>query len=123
MKKLLFNNTYEKGIVTLLVFPDKNKYIGVCLEFDLEAHADTLEEAKVQIEDYAKLWHKNAVAHKLPEEMLNRPAPKKYWRLYSALVERNKQRIEAENKPSVTISLPKIPTFHLQFSYPNFAIR
>ena len=120
MKKLLFHNTYDEGVVTLLVLPEKNKYVGVCLEFDLEARADTLPEAKEQIEDYAKLWLKNAVAHKLPEEVLNRPAPKKYWRLYSVLLKRGEKRIEAEHKPSVTISPPKLPTFHLQFSYPNY---
>lgn len=120
MNKLQFNNTYDKGMVTFLVLPDKDKYIGVCLEFDLEVRADTPEEAKEQIEDYAKLWHKNAVAHKLPEELLNRPAPKKYWKLYSDLLELDLKRIESDDSPSINISLPKIPTFRSQFSYPNY---
>lgn len=45
-KKLRFNNTYESGRVTFIIFKDKkiDRFIGVCLEFDLEAEAETSSE-------------------------------------------------------------------------------
>jgi len=120
MKKLRFNNTYDSGVVTFLVFPNKKKYIGVCLEFDLVVQEDTLEKAMEQIKDYAKLWHKNAVKHKLSEEILNRPAPKKYWKLYADLLKGDELKLKAEITPSIPISFPKIPVTRFQHPYPYF---
>ena len=93
-KKLLFNNTYEKGSVTYLIIQDsKDKYVGVCLEFDLEIEAKTLEKAKECLEDYVHLWLKNAVRHKLSEEVLNKPAPKKYWKVYENLIKQDLKKL------------------------------
>lgn len=97
-KNLLFNNTYDEGKVTLFVYEEKKKFVGVCLEFDLVVEADTLSEAKEQIVDYVQAWHKNAVEYKLPEEVLNRPADKKYWKIYSDILKREQERAELEEK-------------------------
>lgn len=120
-KKLRFNNRYNSGSVTFLILPEKNKYLGVCLEFDLIVRADTLKEAKEEIEDYAKLWHVNAVKHKLPEELLNKPAPKKYWNIYAKLVEQDLKRLEAEKQTSKNVGIEPQQVVSYQSPYPNFA--
>lgn len=79
--KLIFNNTYKTGRATVLVLKEKDKYVGICLEFDLEVAGSTHEEAKERIVEYMQVWHKNIVENKLPETLLNRPAPKKYWNM------------------------------------------
>lgn len=121
MSKLLFNNTYKSGFVTFLIIPEKRKYKGVCLEFDLTVEANSIKEAKEQLEDYAKLWHRNAVVNKLPEEVLNRPADKKYWKIYKDLVEQDLKRIEAERKGVVKDDIEPTQIVRLQSSYPNCA--
>lgn len=121
-KKLLFNNTYNSGSINLLILEEKkDKYIGVCLEFDLEIEAKTLEKAKEQIVDYTHLWLRNAIKHKLPEEVLNRPAPKKYWKIYKDLVEQDLKKLEAEKKTSVYMDIEPLRVVRYQSPYPNFA--
>ncbi len=105
--KLLFSNTYKSGAITYLIFKEKEKFIGVCLEFDLEVDANTLEEAKERITDYSHTWLENVANNKLSEELLNRPAPKKYWDIYKQAVKNAQQRLEAQNKASaITVSNP-----------------
>ena len=102
-KKLMFNNTYQSGAVTYLIFKEKDKFVGICLEFDLEIQADTIQEAREYIEDYSQAWLKNVVNNKLSEELLNKPAPKKYWRLYQKVVEEAKERIKVQMQPSLSL--------------------
>jgi hypothetical protein len=116
--KLLFNNTYKSGSVTYIVFKDGNKYTGVCLEFDLVVQGDTLNETKEILQDYSQLWHKNAVKNKLPETVLNRPAPPKYWEIYKLILNEEEKKIKlknevtnAINKPFVVSSLPYTSQF------------
>lgn len=121
MKKLLFNNTYKKGSVTYLILGRKNQYTGICLEFDLEVKAKTLKKAKEKIEDYSHVWLENAIKHKLSEEVLNRPAPKKYWKIYEDLLKNDLKKIEVEKKPSTTTTFDFPQVFRFQSPYPNFA--
>lgn len=79
MQNLKFNNTYQSGIITYLVLKEKDKFLGICMEFDLEAEGKTLEETKNRIEDYSRAWLENVVQNQLPETLLNRSADKKYW--------------------------------------------
>mgnify|MGYP001571762455 CR=1 FL=1 len=97
-KSLKFNNTYDRGVMTFLVGPENGKFVGVILEFDLIVYADTFEQAKKEIVDYGWLWLRNARKNKLPEEVLNRPAPKKYWKIHEILVEADKQKQDAEKR-------------------------
>ncbi len=91
-KKLQFNNTYESGHYTLLVIKEGKKYTGVCLEFDLIIKAETLDRAKERIMDYTKAWLENIQKNRLPEELLNRAAPDKYWGI-SDLIDKNKKQL------------------------------
>lgn len=121
MQKLLFNNTYDSGTMTFLIVPEKKKYKGVCLEFDLSVETDSMKETTIQIEDYAKVWLKNVVVNKLPEEVLNRPADKRYWKIYKSLVDQDLKRLRAESTGSIKEEIEPTKVARLQSFYPNCA--
>ena len=107
MKKLRFNNTYAFGTTTFVFTKEGDDFVGVCLEFDLMVKGKTRDEVEIQLRDYANAWLENARKHKLPEEVLNRPAPKKYWKIYQKLLADEQARAGAQRslhslKPLVT---------------------
>lgn len=110
MNKLLFGNTYKRGRMTYIAFKEGGKYIAVCLEFDLEVEAKSLDLAKEYIEDLSHAWLENVTKNKLPEELLNRPAPKKYWEMLALikrvieakenmLLEKKRKAVEVSSHP------------------------
>lgn len=107
----MFNNTYQSGAVTYLIFKEKNKFVGVCLEFDLEIEANTAKKAMELIEDYSLTWHKNIVKNKLSEELLNKPAPKKYWKIFEDVKEKMEKREKIIARVIPTSSFPVLSYF------------
>jgi len=112
MKKIL-GNKKEQGIARILIYPSKNKYIGVCLDFDIVEEADSKEEAVNQIKEATRGYVINVWKNKLDDSLLNRPAPENYWRIYreynrfiSAKNEKMVKRITPEIKSSSFFSLP-----------------
>jgi len=100
MKKLRFNNTYDSGKLTFIMFKEGNKYTAVCLEFDLLTQAKNPKAAEERISDYAKAWLTNVKKNKLSEKLLNQPAPQKYWKIYQKMLEEEQRRLstQAETK-------------------------
>lgn len=121
MKNLLFDNTYDSGKVTYLILKEKNKFIGVCLEFDLIVQENTPQETKEQIEDYAHTWLENVATNKLPEELLNKPAPKKYWALYKKLLAEEEKKVETEKEKLVNFRSGNSNVASFQVPYPQFS--
>ncbi len=117
--KLLFNNTYKSGVVSYVALPEKNKYLGVCLQFDLIIEADTLKEAQEHIVDLSRGWLENAIKNKLSEEVLNRPAPKKYWKLYEKLKEAEELLRKKQTYPKIA-GVGSVRSYTPQFPL-NFA--
>ncbi len=99
-KKLRFNNTYKSGAVSYVGFKEKDKFVAVCLEFDLVAEAKTLQEAKDRIEDLSNAWLHNVIANKLPEELVNKTAPKKYWEIYEKVNQVHEARTKSAEQDS-----------------------
>lgn len=95
-KQLRFNNTYDSGRLTFLMFRDikKNRFIAICLEFDLETEGPTEAETQEKILELANLWLENVKENNLSEQLLNKNAPEKYWNLYNKL----EQQIESSKK-------------------------
>lgn len=108
MSKLQFNNTYKSGRVSFLVFKEGKDYVGVCLEFDLIVREDMKEEAQEAIVDYTRAWLENVKENKLSEELLNRPAPKKYWKIQDRIVNQitNTERGREPKATPTVISQP-----------------
>jgi hypothetical protein len=117
MKELRFNNTRKSSRVTFLVIPQKDKFIGICLEFDLAIKADSMKEAQEQIQDYADLWFKNAVKNRLPEEALNRPADIKYWNIFKELAKRDQESLQQKKLLQKSFYTKNI---RASYQYPSF---
>jgi len=81
MKKVICNRK-EQGVARILVYPVKNKYIGVCLDFDLVEEADSKEKAVNQIREATRGYIVNICKNDLDDSLLNRPASEKYWEMY-----------------------------------------
>ncbi len=82
-------------------------FTGVCLDLDIveEGHA-TLQEAILSICDAIESHFKAAKKLGLPKELIDRPAPKKYWDKLKELA--------SENTPKPSFSSP----FHFFNSQP-----
>lgn len=110
-------NTYKRGAATTIIYPEGNLYTAVCLEFDLVEQAKDFKEAREKIDDAIKSHFYTVVKNKLPEELLNRPAPIKYWKKAGEILGnslKRKQRRGVSEKPFV---LEKQPIENLIPSY------
>ena len=112
-KALRFNNTYDAGSLTFLILKDNklNRFIGICLEFDLEAEGETASEAQAMIEDYAKLWLENVRQNKLSEELLNKETLEEYWQMVNDLEEQQKSREKTVDNLTSSVKIPILSIF------------
>lgn len=108
--KLLFNNTYTSGMATVFIYGSKKQYVAVCLEFGLAISASSMGKAVECIKDTTETYFKNVIENKLSEELLNRPAEKKYWKMYAFVsgVMNKRKKMQAVPSPS------QIPPFSLE---------
>lgn len=83
-------NTKEKGWVEFLVYQDnqENKFIGVCLTFDIVEEGTDPKSLMQDLEEAAKLHIKVVIEKNLPDDLLNRYAPNEYWDKYLAVQSR-----------------------------------
>jgi len=106
-------NKKEQGIARILVYPSKNKYIGVCLDFDIIEEAGSKEEAVNQIKEATRGYVMNVWKNNLDDSLLNRPAPESYWRIYREY----NRFVAAKNEGRVKKITPKIKSSSF-FSFP-----
>jgi predicted RNase H-like HicB family nuclease len=115
--RLIFNNTYVSGRARVFIYEDKGKYIAVCLEFGLVVSAKTLEKARECIQDVTQSYLSNVLENKLSVKLLNRPAPKKYWKIYEEIIhkEQGLAKLQSEQSRPLTSFIPRInlPAFLL----------
>lgn len=77
-------NTKNKGTVEFFVYPERGKYIGVCLTFDIVEEGKDLQEVARSLVEAAEL-HLKVVRYKnFSDDLLNRYAPDQYWKKYFA---------------------------------------
>jgi len=112
MKKDL-GNKKTQGIARILIYPSKNKYTGVCLDFDIIEEADTKEKAINQIKEATRGYIVNIWKNNLDDSLLNRPAPEKYWEIYKEY----SRFITAKNEEKVKKITTKIKSSSF-FSFP-----
>lgn len=101
-----FKNTYKRGVATTIIYPEDNLYTAVCLEFDLVEQAEDFGEVKDKIDDAVRSHVETVVRNKLPEGLLNRPAPEKYWKKYKEIVQKLEKRKVVQLKP---VALQRLP--------------
>jgi len=85
--KKVFNKEGKKicskaeGILSCLEYKDGDVFIAHCLEFDLVAQGDTIEEAKTNLADLIKTHIDFSVEKDIEDKSLFKPAPQKYWEI------------------------------------------
>ncbi len=72
-------NTAEKGLVEFTIFKEDDRYVGVCLTFDIVVEGDDFEKVRRDIIDAARVHIETVRSKNLSENLLNRPAPKELW--------------------------------------------
>jgi len=72
-------NTKDKGLIELFVYPEKDRFIGVCLTFDIIEEGEDFLEVMKNLKE-ASLLHLKVIINKgLSDDLLNRYAPEEYW--------------------------------------------
>lgn len=85
-------NTKDKGVIEYLIYTEKDKFIGVCLTFDIIEEGDDREKVMRGIFDAAYVHLQTVIKHNLSDELLNRYAPQKYWKKYLDFQQEIKKR-------------------------------
>ncbi len=75
-------NTKEKGLIEYLVYKEGDSYIGVCLSFDIIEEGEDPSKLMLSIQEAAELHLKVVREKKMTDELLNRHAEEKYWKIY-----------------------------------------
>ena len=82
IRKIRGKNTKNFGLIEFLVYKDKTKYIGVCLTLNIVEEGKDPQKLMASLKE-AAIGHILLVARKkLDNNLLNRPAQKKYWNIY-----------------------------------------
>ncbi len=95
-------NTKEEGLVNFLIYRDSRAkhYTAVCLTFDIVEHGKDPVKLRESIEEAALLHIEAVVEGNLDSKLLNRSAPKKYWKkLYDSMVNYEQSLKESNEKP------------------------
>lgn len=79
-------NTKKRGIVTVFNYKEGLKYISVCLELDIVKEGKVLEELIREMKEAVEGHIKTVCKENLSDDLLNRQAPKRYWKKYEEFV-------------------------------------
>jgi hypothetical protein len=85
MNKII--NTKKSGMARAIIFKSGKVFKAVCLDFDLIEEAKTMTDAENLIKEAVVGYIKNVCKNNLSDELLNRPAKKKYWDIYHKYLE------------------------------------
>lgn len=100
-------NTKKRGIIEFLFYKEGNRYVGVCLTFDIIEEGDDLINLKQSLEEAASLHLKVVIKENLSDDLLNRYAPEEYWEKYFRFQELiAKQKV----KKAIRGNIPAIAT-------------
>ena len=88
-------NTKERGTVEFFVYPEQDSYVGVCLTFGILEEGTNSLTLMESIKEAAMLHLEVVVKNNLPDELLNRHAPKKYWNKYREALKQSSSKAES----------------------------
>ncbi len=87
-------NTKEKGLIEYFVYPEGDKFVGVCLTFDIVEEGNDPGQLMESIKEAAQLHLSIVIKENMSDELLNRYAPKEYWdKYFEALQETGKDDV------------------------------
>lgn len=108
-------NTKEKGLMEFVVFHVGTNYTGVCLTFDIIEEGKDMEAVEKSVKEAAKLHLKVVTEKNLPDELLNRYAPQKYWDIYAE----GCRYLYAKEIESSMGKNPRLDTFQKRYAFNN----
>ncbi|MEX2014250.1 MAG: hypothetical protein WD896_02760 [Parcubacteria group bacterium] len=80
------SNRKEKGLIEFTMFEEGGRYIAVCLTFDIVLEGDDPTILKRDIMKAAQLHLQTVGELNMSDELLNRKAPKEYWKKRGGLL-------------------------------------
>ena len=89
-----------EAILNTLEYKDGDVFIAHCLEFDLVAQGETLEEARHNLVDLIKSHTSFAIRKDVEDKCLFHPAPKKYWDILHHFQSRMARKVFLKGKLS-----------------------
>jgi len=95
----------EKLTLRFFIYPEKDHYVGVCLDLNIVEEGDDLDELKASINEAAEGYVQLMREGKLnKEQLMKMSAPKRYWDKY-----KNFQTVlkELENQKNIFSSVKK----------------
>lgn len=107
-------NTKKRGIMEFLFYKEGNKYVGVCLTFDIIEESKDIEMLKESIKEAAFLHLKVVQDKRLSDELLNRYAPIEYWKKYFKFL----NYLTAKKKEEEKIKQPLPETSNINYPLP-----
>lgn len=109
IRRLRIKNTKEKGLLEFLVYPEKGKYIGVCLTLDIIEEGNDPAKLMESIREAAVGHVRLVMKKKLSDELLNRPALDEYWERYFKAIEYRRLREKPVGGKAVYFSSMPMP--------------
>ena len=87
-------NTKKRGFAESVIFCKDGTWIAVCLTFDILEEGKSYEEVQKALTSAIELHIETIQKENLPDALLNRYAPDKYWDLYfKATAEKSKKKL------------------------------
>ena len=75
-------NTKKEGMVEILVYKEKNIFVGVCLTFDIVEEGINALSVLKSIKEATQLHLNTVINNNMSDDLLNRYAPREYWEKY-----------------------------------------
>ncbi len=100
-------NTKNSGIAKIIIFPCREGFRAVCLDFDLIEDGEIREEVESSIRE-SVIGHVECICkNNLDDQLLNRHANKRYWKIYESYLD----LIRDKAKRPVSSNLKKTSLF------------
>ena len=102
-------NTKQEGTLEFLVYGKKNKFIGICLTLDIIEEGSDSQKLMDSIVESAMGHVRVVQSQNLDDALLNRPAPKEYWDIYSKVLKEMQEKTQPEG---YVYTMPINPAIH-----------
>ncbi|MFH1046736.1 MAG: hypothetical protein V1738_00370 [Patescibacteria group bacterium] len=79
-------NTKQLGMVTFFIYPHKSGYQGVCLELNIIEEGKDKDRVIELLDEHARSYIEYICKSGHSDDLLNRPAPKIYWKRFEKYV-------------------------------------
>jgi len=101
-----------------IAYPEKDKYIGVCLDLNIVEERESLEGVIKELNDAVLSHFLSAAELGFPKELLFRPAPREYWEKLKEIT-----RLEIRPKDKEKNHISEFSFYKIPIKAPVFDLR